>query len=135
MRKLEFDTRNKKPALYNLLLVTGIVFFVVGWLLLDGKTNAAAVSVILECYFVVVLVLLMSAFVKQLQYNPYSYNTIYYIGFSLFLLSVLIAQIISAARAWNTPGDQAVYNAFFILSSGLFRFNRMRTMSAMRTVL
>ena len=29
----------------------------------------------------------------------------------------------------------AVYNAFFILSSGLFRFNRMRTMSAMRTVL
>lgn len=73
------------------------------------------IAVVICIYLVAVIGLLQRALFKQLRYNPYSYNTIYYIGFSLFLLSVLIAQIISAARAWNTPGDQAVYNAFFSL--------------------
>ena len=30
MRMIEFDTRDKKPNLYNLLIITGIVFAVVG---------------------------------------------------------------------------------------------------------
>ena len=73
------------------------------------------IAIVICIYLVAVIGLLQRALFKQLRYNPYSYNTIYYIGFSLFLLSVLIAQIISAARAWDTPGDQAVYNAFFSL--------------------
>ena len=101
---MEFDTRDKKPNLYNLLIITGIVFFVVGWLLLDGKTNAAAVSVILECYFVVVLALLIAAFVKQLQYNPYSYNTIMYTGFALFVIFVLIVDTVLTVRTVRNPG-------------------------------
>ena len=104
MRKLEFDTRNKKPALYNLLLVTGIVFFVVGWLLLDEKNNAAAVSTILTAYFAAALVMLISAYIKQLQYNPYSYNTILYTGFALFVAFVLSVDMVLMVRTLRNPG-------------------------------
>ena len=104
MRKLEFDTRNKKPALYNLLLVTVIVFFVVGWLLLDDKNNAAAVSTILTAYFAAALVMLILAFIKQLQYNPYSYNTILYTGFALFVVFVLSVDTVLMIRTLRNPG-------------------------------
>ncbi len=104
MQKIEFDTRDKKPNLYNLLIITGIVFAAAGWLLLDEKTNAAAVSMILECYFVIALVLLISAFVRQLQYNPYSYNTIMYTGFALFVVFVLIVDTVLTVRTLRNPG-------------------------------
>ena len=45
----------------------------------------------------------MRAFFAQLQYNPYSYNTIYYMGFSLFLLSVLITHVMLTVRLICAP--------------------------------
>ena len=93
MKITEFDTRDKKPNLYYLLIMTGIVFFIVGWLLLDEKTNAAAVSMVLEVYFAAALVLLISTFIKQLQYNPYSYNTIMYTGFALYVIFLLRGRV------------------------------------------
>ena len=104
MRKLEFDTRNKKPALYNLLILTGVVAFFVGWLLLDEKNNAAAVSTILTAYFAAALIMLISAFIKQLQYNPYSYNTILYTGFALFVVFVLSVDTVLMVRTLRNPG-------------------------------
>ena len=104
MKIIEFDTRDKKPNLFNLLIMTGLVFCTVGWLLLDEKTNAAAVSTVLEVYFAAALVLLITAFVKQLQYNPYSYNTIMYTGFALFVIFVLIVDTILTVRTIRNPG-------------------------------
>ncbi len=104
MRMIEFDTRDKKPNLFNLLIITGIVFAVAGWLLLDEKANTAAVSMILEFYFAAALVILISAFIKQLQYNPYSYNTIMYTGFALFVAFVLIVDTVLTVRTIRNPG-------------------------------
>ena len=101
---MEFDTRDKKPKLYNLLILTGAVFIAVGWLLLDGKANAAAVSLILEVYFAAALVMLLTAFFRQLQYNPYSYNTIMYSGFALFVVFVLVIDTILTVRTLADPG-------------------------------
>lgn len=104
MKMLEFDTRDKKPNLYTLLVISCVTTVCVGWMLIDGRTNAAAVSVILECYFAVALVLLVSAFIKQLQYNPYSYNTIMYAGFALFVVFVLVVDTVLTVRTIHNPG-------------------------------
>lgn len=45
---------------------------------------------ILAAFFLVTIFLLLKAFREQLRYNPYSYNTVYYMGFALFLVSVLM---------------------------------------------
>lgn len=101
---IAFDTRDKKPTLYNLLALSVIVFAVVGWLLLDGKRNTVAVSTILELYFAAALVMLIAAFIKQLQYNPYSYNTIMYTGFALFVAFVLLVDTVLTVRTIRNPG-------------------------------
>ena len=58
------------------------------------------------------IALMMRAFFMQLEYNPYSYNTIIYMGFSLFLLSVCVTQIVLAVRIARFP---EMYNASGIL--------------------
>lgn len=91
---IRFDTRDKKPKLWNIAALSGVTAAVAAALLLTGaEKHAAAVSLVLDLYFPLVLVLLIAAFRGQLQYNPYSYNTIFYMGFALFLLAVWILQL------------------------------------------
>ena len=84
---LKFDTRNKKPNLYS-VLVLSIAVAALEAVLLCGKLQSGILisCAVLDFYFAAVLVLLARAFFGQIQYNPYSYNTIYYAGFFLFLL-------------------------------------------------
>lgn len=91
-----FDTRDKKPKLWNIAILSAVMVLAVTVLAFTGngsQTSVKAMNTILLIYLVLVIILLIAAFFRQLQYNPYSYNTIYYIGFALFLLSVLISQI------------------------------------------
>ncbi len=91
---IRFDTLNKKPKLWNIAALTGVLAAVLAVLFLSGaEKNAAVISVSLGLYLLIVLVLLSRAFFGQLRYNPYSYNTIFYMGISLFLLAVLFLQI------------------------------------------
>ncbi len=89
---MKFDTRDKKPSLYNVLILTAItvIFFVIMFLQKDPPV--ALCSVVLFLYLLTAEILLIAAFFKQLQYNPYSYNTIYYSGFALFILFVLAVE-------------------------------------------
>ncbi len=99
-----FDTRDKKPALWNVAGLTAVVAAVCIFLIYNGgQKNAIAANFVLCLYFLTVIILLMDAFFKQLQYNPYSYNTIYYSGFSLFFLSVLITHTILAVQMVRYP--------------------------------
>jgi len=101
---MRFDTRDKKPKLYHLLALTGLTAAVIGALLLRGGENrAAAVGVVLDVYFAAALALLVIAFFRQLQYNPYSYNTIFYMGFALFVLSVLVTHLVLTVRLVRAP--------------------------------
>ena len=119
---MEFEKRGKtkqnnsrKPQIWNVAILSAILVIALFVLTRREPIVFQPIAVVICIYLAAVIGLLQRALFKQLRYNPYSYNTIYYIGFSMFLLSVLIAQIIAAARAWNMPGDQAVYNAFFSL--------------------
>ena len=108
---MRFDTRDKKPKLYHVLFLTAVVAVILGVLqALGQEAYILESSIVLAVYFAAVIVLLLIAFVQQLQYNPYSYNTILYVGFALFLVSVLITYIglIGAIRrypdAYGTMG-------------------------------
>ena len=94
MRNLRFDTRNKKPKLWSLLPEGALVAAVLAWLLSRGaERHAPLVSALLAAFILAVIAQLLAAFFGQLRYNPYSYNTIFYMGFALFLLALLILQI------------------------------------------
>ena len=101
---MKFDTRFKKPKLWNLAVIACVCVMVIGFLIHGGaEQNAAAICIVLDLLFFVVFVLLIVTFFQQLQYNPYSYNTIYYTGFALFDLSVLVAHVILTLRILRYP--------------------------------
>ena len=91
---MKFDTRNKKPKLYNLLLQALFVLLIVILLVQkNAQRHAALISALIVLFLLAAVGQLIAALFKQIQYNPYSYNTIYYMGFSLFLLAVAVMQL------------------------------------------
>ncbi len=104
VKMLRFDTRDKKPKLYALLAeAVAVVVLLAVLVLKDADRYAAAISVILTLFFFSAVVQLFIAFVRQVQYNPYSYNTIFYLGFALFFLSVTILLLIFTTRIMRQP--------------------------------
>ena len=91
---LKFDTRNKKPKVWNIAVLSAITIILMAILLSQDRIYLPAVSILACLYLSLTIFFLVSAFIKQIQYNPYSYNTIYYIGFAMFLLSSLISEIV-----------------------------------------
>ena len=114
---MKFDTRDKKPKLYALLILTVIIAAAVAGVRLWGGENCAvAVCVLLDFYFAAAIVLLLFAFVGQIHYNPYSYNTILYAGFALFVLSVLITQVRLTVRMLRFPGQMQTADILRLLA-------------------
>ena len=88
--KIKFDSLDKKPHLYPLIFP--VVFASAAVFLLvrsapDG--NPAAVCAVTAALCAVIIFALVRALIRQIRYNPYSYNTIYYAGFALFTTFVL----------------------------------------------
>ncbi len=102
---VKYDTRDKKPALWNIAIVSAVVAAAVFPLSRMTGSGAVIVAVMLDLYYLSVIVMLLSAFYKQLQYNPYSYNTIYYSGFSLFIFSILVTHILLTVRMFRFPEE------------------------------
>ena len=101
---MRFDTRDKKPHVFWLLIPTALAAVSVTALTLrNAEGNALPVCLIMAAYCLSVIVILMHAFREQLKYNPYSYNTIIYVGFSLFTLSVMITYLVLSARLLRAP--------------------------------
>ena len=100
--QIRFDTRNKKPKLYNLAVLTVLTIIVLLPLFLSsGSGHLKWICTILSAYFMLTVVLLADAFRKQLEYNPYSYNTIIYSGFALFFLYVAAFWIYVTVRCFR----------------------------------
>ena len=92
---MKFNTRDRKPHIWNIAVLAAITAALSVILILTGADrHAVPVNIMLVIFFAAAVVLLIRAFFRQLRYNPYSYNAIYYVGFALFLLSVLITHII-----------------------------------------
>lgn len=99
-----FDTLDKKPALWHLAIITVFVLaLALAALWFCGDTALLTLDIFLACFYALVLVLLAVAFFRQLRYNPYSYNTIIYSGFAIFILFVLCAHAYTATLGIINP--------------------------------
>ncbi len=113
---IRFDTLNKKPKLWNIAALTCVLAAVLAlFLFLGAERWAAGISICLGVYLLIVLVLLMRAFCGQLRYNPYSYNTIFYMGIALFLLAVLILQVRLTVLLFRLPEEYTAQEILHLL--------------------
>lgn len=103
---MKFDTLNKKPNLYWLLL-EGFVLCLAVWLLVwDGADeHALHISLLINAFTLAAIIQLVYAFFRQLRYNPYSYNIVYYAGFAVFLLAALVMQVRITVLLARNPGQ------------------------------
>ena len=120
---MRYDTLAKKPKVYNIGILSIIAAILVVILIVTMKEKSvAAVGLVLVVYTAAALVLLMRAWVRQIRYNPYSYNTIYYLGFSLFLLSVVISLIIANVQLHADPEYSSLPMVFGVLEGSARNF-------------
>ena len=115
---MKFDTRDKKPKLWNIAILSCITALIVFFMKTTATTaRPLNICLVLDLYFLMVIVFLLMGFYKQLQYNPYSYNTIIYMGFALFVFSVLITHAVLTVRICRYPD---IYTEKQILRTLLF---------------
>ena len=104
MNILQFDTRDKKPTLFHLLLLAAIAGAAVLLLSLRGsERRAVPICGVTAAFCLAAFFSLLRTWREQLRYNPYSYNTIYYMGFALFDLFVLATNLHLAYRMLRWP--------------------------------
>ncbi|MCR4615355.1 MAG: YdcF family protein [Clostridiales bacterium] len=101
---IKIDTIDKKPNLLPAVIWTAVfaVFAAVVFLTL-GADYAVYVSLGATFYFAGLMAILVFALVGQVRYNPYSYNTIFYSGFSLFLITPVVIFAINTFRMYRMP--------------------------------
>lgn len=76
---LRLDTRNTKPKLLALNIWTMIALAIIVILnLLNAEKYVLASVITVFVYSIGMTIMLVIAFFKQMRYNLYSYNTIFY---------------------------------------------------------
>ena len=117
---IRFDTRDKKPKVYSIILLTILTVAVTLSLYLNNHDgNMKWINAILTLYFAGVVLILFDAFRKQLEYNPYSYNTIIYSGFGLFLFMQVLTRAYLTVRCFLEPSGFGINEVLFtLLNSG-----------------
>ena len=111
---LKFDTLDKKPKLWDLIPVSILFAAMEAFLILkDAAKYDFAVSVLQVILLTYVLVRLIIAFFRQIRYNPYSYNTIYYFGFSVFTFFVILEYCV---LIYYIAISEESYNSVSVLS-------------------
>ena len=111
---MRFFTKEKKPKLYDVLAAAAAAAAAVAVLHFAGKGELPLISaIVLDVFFLYLTARLVIACEGQIRYNPYSYNTIFYAGFALFSLSVLITHIVLTVRIAAHPD---VYGTGMIVS-------------------
>ena len=113
---MRFDTRDKKPKLWNVLIQAIFVAVVLLLMIRDGAPrHAVTISALIALFLLAALIQLIAAFFRQIQYNPYSYNTIYYMGFALFLLAVWILQLRLLVLLIRQPEQYGAGDVLYLL--------------------
>ena len=113
MKKIRFDTRDTKPKLYNLLIITVAAVMISALTVIINPGGGAGIACcITSVYCLIAAGILFYSFREQMRYNPYSYNTIFYFGFAVFALFVAATHIYLAVRIFSQP---EVYTASAII--------------------
>ena len=112
-----FYTLDKKPTVWNIAFLT--VFMIIGMAVILTR-QAISIPWFLAVYIVfhlAVLGMLIRAFFRQLRYDPYSYNTIYYSGFTILMLVYLLQVVFLVSRSyfWTYEPDIQITNLIGLL--------------------
>lgn len=103
------EKKGKKPTLLNILIWLAVLVGLMIILIKGGSgKNAVYICAALSVFFLLVLAELILTFFRQLKYNPYSYNTIYYVGFALFVVTVCITLIVLTIRMIVHPEESLI---------------------------
>lgn len=115
--KLKFDTLFKKPTLYLLAALSALVLVLSAAISFrfDAMEAARYQIILFGAFFPAALILLLRALLLQMRYNPYSYNTIYYAGFSLFLIFVIATHFYLAWYALRDPAALSTRQMLYAL--------------------
>lgn len=101
---MRFDTLDKKPKLWNIAAASAAAAAAAAVLFLVNPAGRdLLLGILLIVYLAVVIAFLVRGFFRQIRYNPYSYNVIYYSGFAVFLLSILITHIVAFVQYTKAP--------------------------------
>ena len=111
MIRWKLDTIDKKPKVYSIAILTGVLLVLLTAIfLLREEGMLRHCCLLLSIYFLAVTVLLVRAFFLQLRYNLYSYNTIIYFGFALFMLSIALTYGLMYFRSREIPAEALMMN-------------------------
>ena len=113
---MKFYTREKKPKVYSIAVLTAAAALLL-FAVVQGAPELLLPygNLILTVYFAGVILLLLDAFRKQLQYNPYSYNTIFYPGIALFIFSLMGTHAYVTVRCFQDPDSYRAAQMLFTL--------------------
>ena len=101
---VRFDSLDKKPKIWYLGEAAIPVIAAVAWLVHFDRPDLYGITAgLIGAYLLFAAVSLFRAARGQLRYNPYSYNTIYYIGFFIFTLLVLVIHCMDSWRLLSNP--------------------------------
>ena len=112
--KIRFNTGTKKPNIYSvaLLALAALLIFLAGLTYSEALLKQG--NIILAVTFGAMFLCLLRAFFQQLRYDPYSYNTILYAGFALFVLSLFGTHLWAAIQNLTRPEGEA-FNILYTL--------------------
>ncbi len=83
---MRFGAGSKKPNTLNIMIISVIAAILIIILALaDCQKYVMYINIAGNVYVALVTFLMLRAFDVQMKFNPYSYNSIYYIGFGLFM--------------------------------------------------
>ena len=118
MKLFPFDTRDTKPKLWGLLLLTAVAASAAAILIAaDANGNAGALCLSSAVYTFFAALILLYSFREQIRYNPYSYNTIFYFGFAVYSVFVWITHAALVLRLVRSPEISLVVNTFATLTA------------------
>lgn len=104
MKSMQFDTRDTKPKVYSLIAVSAVaIALIAAFSIINASISSIAVCIIMAVWCMVSALILLYAFFEQIRYNPYSYNTMFYFGFALFLVSIFITYILLLFNVIGSP--------------------------------
>ena len=120
---LKFYSRETKPSLKPLYILTAVVLAMVVGLSLTGFSNhSGAICMVLALYFLSVAFILRWRFMEQIKYAPYSYNTIFYAGFGLFALAISLMYIILTFSMLRESEYQTAYSVLSTIAGSAKTF-------------
>ncbi|MDO4805235.1 MAG: YdcF family protein [Lachnospiraceae bacterium] len=120
-KMLKYDTTDKEPNLYDALVLSALAGLALA-VMARGRVNIVIIALALDLYFLAMVALISSAYIRQLQCNPYSYNMIYYRGFGLFFLLQLVSCSLYSVQIMRNPGQFRLLDILLFLLDTEFTY-------------